>query len=563
MRRYTAVKSNVYAPTSTNVIQQHMLHCHMTYHYRMMYNAKSKVDSSPPRHYKGRGLPSSDCSRKKLNKYPARSNKAKTSHRTDADLQNQSLIDRILYDTKLPPSAYVNECLTQRQHKKGLLKNKVDRGEDYGLGSKGSCECHGIDVVPSLNISSQKVKQVPQFRDFVNQPWGKRVISGKWNSCLVKHCENPQDVVRNNIPRQISKPRLYHSSQCRRLLFQGEQPCISSGSEGNAGDDEDGAPTSSYDDSNHSDNEKHKFIGRALVSSECGTFFKTTPNKRLGKSCICIPAVEKTKKTAASEISSRDSAYEGGEGMSSTEKERTSPDRVDDRIRQCVGLHFGNGSKGESMSCPLPVEEDPLCFKSELYMKFLQDVTDDILVQGAYTNEALEKLFQEHINNNAYSLDLEHLKVMVKKLGEDLGMPNISFTEEKLFEERSPKQLIPSIEKRGNSEYVCPSPLENRHSAVKKVVANPSNPKSDIENEVDNDYGLWTNKTISTSGSVSSSSVVIIDKNFTMSKKEILDNLVYLDFDETMAEEIYHILAGKGGLYPDFTVKELQDIIQQ
>ncbi|XP_071449794.1 spermatogenesis-associated protein 7 homolog [Hetaerina americana] len=564
MRRYTAIKSNVYAPTSTNVIQQNMLHCHMTCHYRMMYNAKSKVDSSPPRHYKGR-FTMADCSRKKLNKHPVRTNRTKAAHRAEVDLQNQLLIDRILFDTKLPPSAYVDECVTQRQYMLNEPKiNKLRHAENDRINSKDVCQYQNINV-PSLNISTAKVRQVPQFRDFLSQTWTKKVASGnKRNSSLVKHLESPQDVVRNNIPRQMSKPRLYHTSQPRRALFQGDTACVSSGSEGNAGDDEDGAPTSSYDDSNPSDNEKQKLVGRKVTTPDSNSLLKKSTKKRLGNACICIPAIEEVKKFPASEVSSRDSAYEGGEGMSSTEKERISPDRADDSICHCVDVHYSCGSKADDMSCSVPKEETQFCFKSELYMKFLQDVTDDILVKGVYSNDALERLFQEHICNNVYNLDENHLWVMIKKLGEDLGMAVNHYKEDKLFDKGATNSSTLSVEKGRNTENIWPqvSP-ENYSLKVNDVGGNQFNCKPEKGNEVNLVHIPWTKKHFPSGETKTSSSVVIIEQNFSMSKKDILGNLAELGFDESMAEEIYHILAGKGGTYPDFTLKELQDIIKQ
>ncbi|KAK2544632.1 spermatogenesis-associated protein 7-like protein [Columba livia] len=53
--------------------------------------------------------------------------------------------------------------------------------------------------------------------------------------------------------------------------------------------------------------------------------------------------------------------------------------------------------------------------KEEEYLRFLQDLTNDILIRNCYHKEALEDVFQMHIKSKRHNLDEEDHKVFAQK----------------------------------------------------------------------------------------------------------------------------------------------------
>jgi hypothetical protein len=48
-----------------------------------------------------------------------------------------------------------------------------------------------------------------------------------------------------------------------------------------------------------------------------------------------------------------------------------------------------------------------LCRKAETaYMKFVHDITEDVLARGIYSDRGLQQLFQRHVANNEGQLNL-------------------------------------------------------------------------------------------------------------------------------------------------------------
>uniref|UniRef100_A0A8D9A1S9 Uncharacterized protein n=1 Tax=Cacopsylla melanoneura TaxID=428564 RepID=A0A8D9A1S9_9HEMI len=114
--------------------------------------------------------------------------------------------------------------------------------------------------------------------------------------------------------------------------------------------------------------------------------------------------------------SSKDSAYNEGEGNSSND----------------------DGSRGSSPGCKNQPNKSTTSSRSSkswsvqktnrrnedaLYVKFLRDITDDILNKGVYTNKGLKLVFQKHINDNMNRLNFNRMKEEVEKLGDKIGIP--------------------------------------------------------------------------------------------------------------------------------------------
>ncbi|XP_075223506.1 uncharacterized protein LOC142325522 [Lycorma delicatula] len=62
-------------------------------------------------------------------------------------------------------------------------------------------------------------------------------------------------------------------------------------------------------------------------------------------------------------------------------------------------------------------------YDDDQYITFLRSITDEVLRKGIYTNKALKKVFQEHIQKNIHKLDVKRMQQEVEKLQEDLGIP--------------------------------------------------------------------------------------------------------------------------------------------
>lgn len=112
-----------------------------------------------------------------------------------------------------------------------------------------------------------------------------------------------------------------------------------------------------------------------------------------------------------SKPSSSDSAYteEGEVGWSGGESRGTTPVQMSTPPRPVV-----------DWSTP----HKP-CNKSDdlLYIKFLRDITDEVLRKGVFTNRALKNIFEQHISSNKHRLNVKRMQEEVDKLCVQLGIP--------------------------------------------------------------------------------------------------------------------------------------------
>lgn len=112
-----------------------------------------------------------------------------------------------------------------------------------------------------------------------------------------------------------------------------------------------------------------------------------------------------------SKPSSSDSAYteEGEVGWSGGESRGTTPVQMSTPPRPVVDWSSSHKT----------------CNKSDdlLYIKFLRDITDDVLRKGVFTNRALKNIFEQHISANKYRLNVKRMQEEVDKLCVQLGIP--------------------------------------------------------------------------------------------------------------------------------------------
>ncbi|NWX56637.1 SPAT7 protein, partial [Promerops cafer] len=64
-----------------------------------------------------------------------------------------------------------------------------------------------------------------------------------------------------------------------------------------------------------------------------------------------------------------------------------------------------------------------------LYLSFIEDVTNEILRLGLFSNRVLDQLFECHIEENKYHLDEGKMRQMLDVLKSDLGCGHDSETE--------------------------------------------------------------------------------------------------------------------------------------
>ncbi|KAG8225415.1 hypothetical protein J437_LFUL004615 [Ladona fulva] len=530
MRRYTTIKSNIYAPVSTNLFAQNMIHDHMVSHYRKTYFARSQVDSSPPWKYKTRDL-YSERIRKKAPKFnPLADRKEETD--TSSDVKSNPVTVCQHHFSSKHSSDHKNETIAQNQpiasdsSMKGTWSTKkIVRGD--------ALPCDEIIGVPPLCISSKKHRQNPQHRNVNFQTKNKKcVCQDKRKVIYGKSKTAPPDNIKENLPKPHGKSRMQHPLHTHFENYQDNGVCISSGSEGNAGDDEDGTPTSSCDDFNQSARNSPLSIHNIAVAGAdfsriCMCKHKFLLEKEKQNPCLCHVPI-KGAKTAGSMASSRDSAYEGGGIMSSTENQRNSPDdfKGSKWYQPCINANYVEKEPADLKSSKEPVR---FCSKSELYMKFLQDVTDDVLLQAVFTNEAMKSIFQKHIHKNVYNLDEEYMKLMINKLMEDLGVKPEACSEtgqvSNIPDEKHLKSGKSCEEAVPGSSKVTPFAIGSSEMFKNKEIVSPRTKKElrSIEKK--------------------SNPLVNIERNVFMSKEEVMACLTDMGFEDILSEEIFQILA--------------------
>ncbi|XP_048218307.1 spermatogenesis-associated protein 7 isoform X2 [Perognathus longimembris pacificus] len=75
-------------------------------------------------------------------------------------------------------------------------------------------------------------------------------------------------------------------------------------------------------------------------------------------------------------------------------------------------------------STPLPPKNKQYSDEEELlYLNFIEDVTEEILRLGLFSNRFLERLFERHIEENKYHLEEGKMRCLLQGLKMDLGCP--------------------------------------------------------------------------------------------------------------------------------------------
>ncbi|KAM6464240.1 spermatogenesis-associated protein 7 isoform 2-T2 [Liasis olivaceus] len=91
-----------------------------------------------------------------------------------------------------------------------------------------------------------------------------------------------------------------------------------------------------------------------------------------------------------------------------------------DEMKTISQLSFPRAISPHSVQSPtmrkIQAEEEEL-----LYLNFIQDITDEILKLGLFSNRALERLFERHIEQNKNHLDKNKMRHLLEILKVDLG----------------------------------------------------------------------------------------------------------------------------------------------
>ncbi|XP_063216298.1 uncharacterized protein LOC134527503 isoform X2 [Bacillus rossius redtenbacheri] len=99
-------------------------------------------------------------------------------------------------------------------------------------------------------------------------------------------------------------------------------------------------------------------------------------------------------------------------------KVRSHSSQSDAKASSCDSAYSGGvSSDQESGALPSHQRQDDVH-----YVKFVHDITEDVLRRGVFSNKGLQLLFQQHISNNESHLDKDRMETEVRKLSEDLGM---------------------------------------------------------------------------------------------------------------------------------------------
>uniref|UniRef100_A0A3Q1MV04 Spermatosis associated 7 n=1 Tax=Bos taurus TaxID=9913 RepID=A0A3Q1MV04_BOVIN len=80
----------------------------------------------------------------------------------------------------------------------------------------------------------------------------------------------------------------------------------------------------------------------------------------------------------------------------------------------------GNGNPLQDSCLENPMDRGS-CEEELLYLSFIEDVTDEILKLGLFSNRFLERLFERHIKQNKHHLEEEKMRQLLHVLKVDLG----------------------------------------------------------------------------------------------------------------------------------------------
>lgn len=134
----------------------------------------------------------------------------------------------------------------------------------------------------------------------------------------------------------------------------------------------------------------------------------------LGETSVRCSDLYDPQKHVSSKESSHDSAYNGGVS-SGTASRGLSP------VAMCPIVLAGRPTTQKSL--PAKTKEDAA------YMKFVHDITEDVLARGIYSDRGLRQLFQRHMADNEGQLNLDRMQDEVARLCEQLGIPQADMSD--------------------------------------------------------------------------------------------------------------------------------------
>ncbi|KAI5741621.1 hypothetical protein M8J76_015472 [Diaphorina citri] len=186
--------------------------------------------------------------------------------------------------------------------------------------------------------------------------------------------------------------------------------------------------------------------------------------------------------------SSKDSAYNEGEGNTSNDdgSRGSSPGCTNQPTNSNARCKNQPTNSSARSSKSWTVQKAKRRNEDALYVKFLRDITDDVLSKGVYTNKGLKIVFQKHINDNLNRLNLNRMKEEVEKLSDKIGIPKNEEDDKMDFGlgsiynmqqwSKQDQQLY------GTTPYVRPPTLSNIRQVSKSLTSSSS---LDLEKELE------------------------------------------------------------------------------
>ncbi|XP_062351681.1 spermatogenesis-associated protein 7 [Cinclus cinclus] len=385
-------KSNAFCiDSSRHLPGQYLIRNHMVFHYNRINSAKAAVDSSVP--------------------------KSRLSSIKFADQQRREKLKKKIGKCEEKP--HVCEAVSQCCSRDGRRLLPSSFGKTFMEAEDSHFPCSG---------QAQYLSRAPSAH-------GKRCLVHSCPvKCTRKCCRHTSKASHSNSSTCVSRPTVKHAGLSRSRSTesfvtvgcsqrcQGNNPKVSSGDLLER----------------HSEcftKREQPFTPRTLVSDAKSFLsqyrYYTPPRKK--KKNHRKQRVEVQTQTDTISFPSADKAYESEvtyEQQKMTSEVEDERDTLDEPERGIGGFQYSSLRK--SSWCPqkssprstVDTEEEEL-----LYLTFIEDVTNEILRLGLFSNRVLDQLFESYIEENKNRLDEGKMRQMLDVLKSDLGCGQDSETE--------------------------------------------------------------------------------------------------------------------------------------
>ncbi|XP_069681954.1 spermatogenesis-associated protein 7 homolog isoform X2 [Periplaneta americana] len=370
-------------------VENHLLYHHMSNHYRRIYNAKCAVDTSPPQVYKR--------NRSSSRKRRSQTNSSTSCGPTECEL---ALVDIITNDTKQSPHTYTGRTWTEEE----VLSQS--RGVDS---SKGQHDCMKSEVAHQRRRMTHQTPCRPTSKT-KTRCYRKRVPASDILERHADHFKSPDRefkprILKTEAQSKLRDLRVYHAPIRR------SRPCNCSVLQ------------------KRKEQEPEEEVMSGGTSARCSDLYDV-------------------QKLVSSKESSRDSAYNGGISSGAESRgptpEQSSPVAIlpaesmltrlpsPDKLLTGVSTTEKIIETSKAVTVQTTDNEAPAFKRAQLqtcrkedtaYVKFIHDITKDVLARGIYSDRGLRQLFRRHISDNERWLNLDRMHDEIARLCEQLGIP--------------------------------------------------------------------------------------------------------------------------------------------